>query len=616
MKRLLALLLTLSMVFALAACTLPEPPEGGDDCTVHVDEDSNGLCDACGETVDIPPVTGDGDGEGLKLSNALIAQFEAMKSFEVTFEVANVITENEWYMDESGEVLDSYLEDMKAEINFFIAKTANGINFKGEATMMYRSSIEDEYVSNALETIYFIDGTLYTYDDDLHAYVADNAIDLDGITEVLENLPLDSLLSEDEREEMLGLLGDSLIKTFNIKDYRGSLELDLTEKANEVISYFANLDLENDTLRDVIDHTLKIYDEELTSEKLLAEFDRFSALTVNEALGEIDAWLTENYDTTLQGLYDKIVNDERMATVVELFAKADAQPELDGDGEDLTIPEEGNDTEAILAELRAFKLADYIAENELGDVVVYDLIASMIGEDAPAKDDLFAMVDQIIDTPIAEAEEQMGNYIFTELQYTFSGVTVNELYAKLDLNFKGIFEIESIDFTFKTDIKVERSSEIEGKNDVYTVKIDAKATINEISTDEINITLPDGAKVLPNIFDDFYEGNVCFYFVPTDDTLSFHGEYYDYYDEELGYITIRIEAYNLPLSIIGDGIITVPKENVRILWGDIVENIELDSDFVIGFEGDMLYIISMPDNIFPESPEQGEDYLGEWDADC
>ena len=48
MKKILVMLLALTIVFALASCG------GKDPCESCVDEDKNGVCDVCGEKVETP----------------------------------------------------------------------------------------------------------------------------------------------------------------------------------------------------------------------------------------------------------------------------------------------------------------------------------------------------------------------------------------------------------------------------------------------------------------------------------------------------------------------------------------------------------------------------------
>ncbi len=61
LRKIVLLLLSLTLMFGLFACG------GGDPCTEHTDENSDGKCDKCGEKVDTPPcdtcVDSDGDGK-------------------------------------------------------------------------------------------------------------------------------------------------------------------------------------------------------------------------------------------------------------------------------------------------------------------------------------------------------------------------------------------------------------------------------------------------------------------------------------------------------------------------------------------------------------------------
>ena len=609
MKKLIALLLTLIMVFTLAACNTPEPPETT-PCDECVDADRNGKCDVCGGDVEIIE-----EKQGLKLSNAIVKQIREAESMKLSL-LANVVMEDDvWYSDESNEAVNEKLyRENVIEFEIALTKAKVGYDMHIRGTMKERDTKDGEFVyDDHIAELYFVDGVLYEYDNISDVYVEGTRIDLAAVKQALDELAAGIDVSEEETKAALEKFGDAFIKTFSIKDYKGSYSIDLKDELNGLLGYLADLDLENDSVRTVLNDALALVDKELTVEKIVAELERIAGLTVNEALAELDAFLTENYETTLQGIIDSLVADEKVMELVEkavtMMVAGDAEPN----------EEQQAEIADMLAQVKAFKIADLITEMEIGEIKLFDLVLSMAvpangdiiipeGEEMtpPTIADIVAQVNAMLDIKLGELEEMIGTPIFSMAKRLGSTTVIDALDAKLDFNFKNIFAIDTIDLAVNLGITSSDDSMIEGKVNTSSVSVALKFNISDISNEKLTIALPDGATVIPNIegefINDYYEYE--------------HMLEIDYYEGSLHvFLDIAVEdvEYTIYANIDADecwdgvSIITLDGETIDVrdyednryrAQGDLVIKLDIDAE--------MYEIVSMPElsPIIEELPEE------------
>ncbi len=500
MKRIIALLLALSMIFVFVACSAP--------CANHVDEDGDRICDTCKAEIPCAHTNKNGDftcddcgdaitNNGNLLSAALVSQLNDVKSFkldlalEVTSETTVEITNPDAadYLPESGYSADLY------EIKIEATRTADGgINAKISLSQKSKDTKGGSYGAAHGYDVYLIDGVVYTYDNDLEAYIAEELpMDVEQIEAALGELLAGVALTDEEKNVLYTNLGESIISTFKIADGKGSFYFDAKPVADKFIQYVKDFDIQNKTVRGLVDDVLGLIDEELTAAAILTELERIGALTVTAALAELDAWLTENYGTTLQGIYDTVVNDKNFE---QIFSNAIALSAP----EDVTPAQIAAEVERLLAALRAFKISDYLTQAGIGNMTVYDfglaLFIEMSGaptEGAPTIDDFFDRINAYLDTKLIELGEDM-EYQLTMIKSTFSMYTVNALNAKIDLGFEGLFKLASVDVAAVADISA--SSTVNGNSFTSSAVINATAKLHSLSKDAITIALPAGAEVL------------------------------------------------------------------------------------------------------------------------
>ena len=487
MKKLLVLLVAFIMLFALVACDDEKP------CEVHVDADGNEICDNCQAVVinpNKPSILGPAIAQGLE------NQFKEIASGKLTIEMTKAEKYEEWEnSDDETPVpeLNKEYDEVKSVTEIVFSKTEDGFNLKVTEKNSKRDSETGEFTTVEDAPMYVIGNATYIYMESYGLYqktLADTAT-LEEIESTIALLTEGVEISDEKKLEAKAMLGEKLVEVFDIKNNKGSASIDLEDEANELIAYIENLDLEEDTVRKVLDDALKNINEELTVEAILTEVERISALTVEEAIAEIDAFLTEKYETTLQGIFDKIVADKNAETIIKNALKMMMAQSEEGMSEEQLAAA----VDEAFAEIKAFKIADAIVEAGIAEAVVFDLVIAIVSEGetegAPTSEQLFAMINSFVDMTLAEFEEGMEMPIFTIAKEVASGMKVNKLNAKLDINFSGILGLESVILTANADIEKTAPSEIEGKTNFMSVALTANVTLSDLSKEEAQMVAPE-----------------------------------------------------------------------------------------------------------------------------
>jgi hypothetical protein len=319
MKKLLSLLLVFIMVFSLIACDKNKGDDDNDD-----DGESSSVITPGGNP-------GDGDGvdktEGLTLSKAFLEQFKSVASFKIDLDFSMKGDADDWYYTDSSKTeIDNAAGYTEATLDstMTVGVDANGnICVKYDAVAKDRDDPTDEMETEANGTIlWIVDNVIYAYDSSYGMYLRTDIVADEKIAQMTQMVVamLDGVsFSQDETDAVLKELGFIVLKTFDIKNNKGSISFDAKEVIDNLKAYINAIDAEKDTLRKLLDDALKLVNKDLTSAALITELEKTANLTVNEAIAEIDKALTAEYNTTLQGIYDTLVNDTRLATILANF---------------------------------------------------------------------------------------------------------------------------------------------------------------------------------------------------------------------------------------------------------------------------------------------------------
>lgn len=488
--KLAATLLSLSFCFSAFGCAdLTNPPDLGNS-------GSNG---------------GSSGGEqeqtqiGETLANAIMGQLEEANTLTFSLD-ATTLSQTSFKDDAQKE--NDYYDEETISLDGTLAKTESGYDLAIAVTLTATELIEGELVT-ATQTngMYIIDGITYTYSEEYDAYLY-NPYDTTFTSLPDLNAIVDSLKTE-EIEQFKAMLGEALTEVYNVTEGNIAFAYDGKDDMNALLDYVGAIDPETKTIESIVNDVLALIDEELTVASILAEIEKLDTVTVGDAVAEIDAYLTENADTTLQGLKDELIADERIVALLQ---------------------EQGM-TEEDIAEIEATVLADVLEpyKDMLLDEIVYDMVISSSSEEGEAptyeqfilslKEELAAefpndnvdsvisyviagMVKPALATTIAQAA---GEDITTVngIIGTCASSTMNAFDAAMDVEFNEYFQIETMS----------ANGNIEMVMDDETVTSTEKAsfafTLDSISKDVTEIALPKNAKTVFAFWlnDDYLEHN-------------------------------------------------------------------------------------------------------------
>ena len=614
MKKFLIFVFALIMALSLVACQ-------NEVCTEHKDENSDGICDVCETEIPVEhTVHKDENTDGLcdeckaifinyesptvvgtLLKNSVEKQFTEAKSFKVDIDFSFIYSQKYSYMEENTAVReDEYMEGI-ADIDIWVTEGEKYDNAKITVTLKDREDPEAEFNVDNIGTLYIIDG--FVYEPAIDGTFIKSELVPAEVQEILDQLSEIELFTEEEKNELLTSLSLEIATVFNIKDNAGSLTIDAKPHVDSLIAYVAALNMQEDTVRKVVDDALKLASPELTAAALLTELDRIAALTVNEALVELDAWLTTNYNTTVQDIYDSLVNDPQVMAFVEQI--------LIENGEiDVTDPEQKAELDAFIANIKALKIADLIANQGIGEVPLYDIIASIASSEESSdgeptyvtREVFFARINSFLNMTLAEFEEELNTPIFSTVKHYAAGLAVNKLYGRVDLNFENILVLKSIDGIIEADISYSEPSTVFGETNVMSVAGKLTFKISNISNQPLQIVIPENSTLIDsNKIDAYYydDGSslwISDYYV-IEGKAYVDIDYHTYNSEYSG--TIEIRAKKVPVLELINDVITV-SEFTATFNGTIVEAKEGSAlKLSIDTENSDFTVVQLPEGILP-----------------
>ncbi len=490
MKKLLLVLMALLLTFSLIACgddeTAPteSSKENKIDCAVHFDGNGDNKCDNCGEATETKK-----DNVGVILAGAVAKQFENANTLTLEVNFNLLMDKDEWL---DGETLENDYLDGVAKFTITAAKTENGCNIKVDADVKSKESKDGAYEIDMNGTVlYVVDNMVYSYDEELDAF-STSELELEKNEEIaatkamLEQIFGGVEIPQEEIDAVINQLGGALLTSFNIKENKGSVAVDLKPTLDKLISYISAIDLETKTLGDVLNDILSHAGDDVTYNDVLLTAKGMLSMTVSEFIEALNASLTEAYGMNIDELYASIMANEQLQDV--LVKALMASGEFDE-----------ADAKAAVAAYAALDITDMIPE-EMVDVVVYDLVMSLVlgtDEDGnpmeyPTIDDMEEMARAYLDLTIAQFAEALEINVYVQIvKMIADGLKVNALNSKLDVKFQGAFQLEYIESTTTVDfVLTVPSGYTEGNNNSVAVKSTLIFKFHNISTAKTEITAP------------------------------------------------------------------------------------------------------------------------------
>lgn len=522
MKKLLALLLALVMVFSLVACN--NDKDNDDDCK-HKDKDGDGICDKCDADMDEDE---DGGLTGSALAAAVMAQLETAKSLKADFTYELEAVAKNWtrWDDEGNEITPvQETQNMKAVINGSFVFTLNDNGGAMQINLTMTAETDGEQTTQE-QNIYIIDGYAYTYNQYADAYEKEyigDEVDMEEIEAMLGTAleGVDIQINEKDVAKVADQLLEPIIKGMSIEDGKGgSYTFKGKKLVNDFVAYINNVDVNTTKISKIVNDVLALVDKDLTVNSVLGEAERVLGLTVKQLVAELDTAINEEFETTLQGIYDEIVANENVLAIIENVLVAE------GAGEE--------EIAEIMSQIKALKISDLLSQTGVENVVIWDLLASeMFGEGGPTKSDFFAQIKSILDLSVADFEDMIGDEIFSDIKDTIGTLAVDELEVSVDLKLNKNNSVNKVMYKGKAAFSVDTPWWYdETKRNEVDASMNYTVNIHSVSDKAVEVTLPAGAKIIENLphadlyINDEYVGYVDVYMYGSQ--VEVYMYYYDY----------------------------------------------------------------------------------------
>lgn len=495
LKKSIALILGLTMVYPLVACG------GGDnnssssdsssitsDSSVSSDgSDSSDSSDDSSTSSEDPSYTPEIKEQiTAQVIQSITQQVSEAKTLSVSAKMTTKGSSKYWTEYQTGSYRqDTYSESVTIEVDAILSKTDSGsYNAKIElSSTMTQTELGATATENQTFSSYIIDGFGYTELEDNIFYkeplFPDSTIDtLEEISlaveEVLNTLLEGIELPTIDPNELVSEVTKFASETLSFDANSMSLTYDFAPAVNAVFDYIGNLDPKQ-TIEQTLNNTLALIDETLTVDAILDQVQNLASLNVQDTLDSLDAWLTEEYQTTLQGVWDSVTDSQDFIDLFIYFATQDGTTSI-----------EANE---YLTNVQNFDIATYLSYIEgFENMSIYDVIVSSMyasTEETPTIEDVRSLVDSYLSMKL----EDIVPVTYLE---QFKGIDVKELSAKAGIGFDSSYTLTEVSSKFVFDASMTYPSEYANKTDSSSQyqSIEATASLSSVA---FPIALPDGA---------------------------------------------------------------------------------------------------------------------------
>lgn len=463
LRRLLAFVFGASAALALCSCdedkpVEPTPPvvDSGNENTGG-NENTSGNENTGGNDTPAEPAKTQGE----LIVAAVKKQIEASNTITITVTQESNSEETFWDYNEDEELVSKTEKDDDCEVfEFTIAKTEDSFAIKVVNTYDYYD-FDDELITVSKES-FIIDEYFYAMHRSGDFYVAEE-IEMDEFADV-EDVISDAManveITEEDKAALVAAVVDLANKTIDITTNKITLTADVMPIYNAIVSYINDIDGNTKTLEGIINDVLTLVDPTLKATDLIDAGVIVGKMTVNEALTAIDAFLTENYQTTIQGIYDAIlVNETFVDTLTSILVE-----------EGMTEQE----VTQMLEQYKLLKISDMVADYK--DITLYDLALSFILASNGSEEDFNAGVE-LVSEESSEDEQQTLPTIdeFAAMLKQMIAAPINQLDSSILANIKGMLKMT----VFK---EFKNVAEIEFNADYEIAKITNVSTIDVTNT--------------------------------------------------------------------------------------------------------------------------------------
>lgn len=450
--------------------------------------------------------------QGVELTNVdflsvMEEQVKNTQTVQLTGTMSAVVSFTVWEEDwETGAITSTTVTDGEVKISYDMAITKVGESYNAKMVVTGTQKGLSDESDQLKDEMYIIDGYTYTYDETNNVYYKDLAdmTEVETVKSMVSSLFKGLALTADEKASLNAIIGESIKETFTISNNVATYTVDEKALLNEVVNYVKGIDPETKTVRNVLDDELKRIDENLTTAVILAKVQEVTEMTPDQAITAIDAWLTEKYQTTLQGIYDTIVNDARLAVILQnFFAVVKGVPEAEASAQ----------VQELLTQLKAIKIADLVKEYFAPDQTIFDLIVSLTSgaskpnmpedgtaDSLPAEEEPQMTLEQVMATVNAMLDSTLAQVMGESVVAidAIASINVNSLSESMSIAFDKAYKISEVTRTMDIDLdfKAPTGYTEEGK-EWNSFDIDAEVEVKITFSDSaLTVALPERAEIV------------------------------------------------------------------------------------------------------------------------
>ena len=380
---------------------------------------------------------------------------------------------------------------MTVKMTGTVTKTETGFSAKIDMENIMENGGEEGEPYVTTTHAYIIDGFSYAFDEESEKYIK-QPLEAEG-ADVLQSIADGLTLTDEEIADLTKVASECFVTTFDYENRKGSVTVDVKPYFDSYYAVANDMDEDTTTVADLYNALLATNGGTETVESLLEKAEELFGMTVLEAYDAVDAWLTENYKTTLQELFASTVTDPRFPTLVEniLNAQGVEDPEI---------------IEETLAEIPALKdmvlrdeLSAQLTEAEMTEVTLYEFLVFATADpestDEPiALNELMAALELMFEQTIADARESENPFLM--MLGRFESDKADALNAKLEIAFNDAFGISAVTFDLNSDLTSAWESMVEGKEDSNKTVTKITFTFTDLSAVAIPIDAPADEDIL------------------------------------------------------------------------------------------------------------------------
>lgn len=464
-KKTLALILGLTTFTSLTAC--------GGDIDSSSSDDSSDVSYTSEEKTEISE----------QLMQSIAQQMLQAKTVTLTTTATFRPEATVWEEDGNKWSQNQLVNSSSANITLILSQTTNGTyNVKLTGTL---ASTYDGETETATVNAYLINGYVFTEDfetpnnyyssplipEESMDSIEDVSLILQNAMEmVLEDVDLPTI----DWKSLMDSITGFATETFSFTADSIKLEHDFAPAIQEMQSFIGEINPKQ-TIKAFLDANLAKIDASLSVDAILNEVESLANINARTALNQLDAWLTENYQTTLQGAWNSITASDKF---VELFTYISSFTEM--------LPSEVSE---MLTAMQKFDINAYLTSIDGFDTMtLYDVALAMMNpyeEEYPSVSELREMLSQYL-------QMKVEDFIPVEFFDIVEDIQVNTLSNAIEFGFDSSYSLTEFSNRFTADVSATVPSYREGLTDTYKVYADLQQAYT-LSSVAFPIALPNGA---------------------------------------------------------------------------------------------------------------------------